>query len=240
MSVPKLSMSRLHNILCWTMIAVLPASLDASGVGGGMLYGKGTIWLNNDPVARPSAIFPGDVVVTQKDAVANIVATGSNVIIQPDTIVKFEDNALELEHGSVTVATSSGMRVHVGCVETTPVVNDWTEFEVTDVNGTVHIFAHKLDVNVSESISATGKLSATSVAKSVESRRVTLPQGQTADRDEHCKADEARSAADKPFFTPKKVMWMGLGVATGLGIWLIFPDEDVSPWQPCQNPQTCY
>ena len=172
-----MSVSKLRNILCWTMIAVLPVSLSASGAGGAMLYGKGTVWLNNDPLARPSAIFPGDVIVTQAGSLANIVASGSNVIIQPDTIVKFEDNALELEHGTVTVATSSSMRVHVGCVETTPVVNDSTEFEVTDVNGTVHIFAQKLDVNVNESVRAAGKLTSAALAKPSDAKHATLPQG---------------------------------------------------------------
>jgi hypothetical protein len=238
MSVSNLSMSRLRNVFCWTMIAVLPVSLSASGTGGGMLYGKGAIWLNDDPLARPSAVFPGDVIATQKDGVANIVATGSNVIIQPDTIIKFENNALELEHGTVSVVTSSGMRVHVGCVETTPVVNDWTEFEVTDVNGTVHIFARKLDVNVSER--PAGKLVSTAQSKPGNARRATLPQGQTTDRDEHCQADSARRAGHQ-IITDKELRNAGLAVATGLGIWLIFPDEDaVSPWQPCQNPQTCY
>lgn len=237
MSVPKLGMFRLRNVFCWTMIAVLPVSLSASGTGGGMLYGKGAIWLNDDPLARPSAVFPGDVIVTQKDGVANIVAIGANVIIQPDTIVRYENNALKLEHGTVTVATSSGMRVRVGCVETTPVVNDWTEFEVTDVNGTVHIFARKLDVNVSER--PAGKLVSTAQSKPGDARRATLPQGQTTDRDEHCQADNARGAAHQ-FISDKQLMDAGLGVATGLGIWLILQGDDpVSPSQPCQNPSTC-
>jgi hypothetical protein len=240
MSVPKLGMSRLRNVFCWTMIAVLPVSSSASGTGGGMLYGKGTIWLNNDPLARPSAIFPGDVIVTQAGAVANIITAGSNVIIQPDTIIKYENNALELEHGTVSVATASGMKVHVGCIETAPAaVNDWTEFEVNDVNGTVHIFAHKLDVNVSESVRPAGKLASAAQSKPGDARHVTVPQGQTTDRDEHCQPDNARGAAHQ-IITDKQLMDAGLGVATGLGLWLILRGDDpVSPSQPCQNPPTC-
>jgi len=225
-------------MLCWMMIVLLPLWLSASDTGGAMLYSRGAVSLNNDPVTRPTAIFPGDTVVTQASSAANIVVTGSNVMIQPDSIVKFGNNALELEHGTVNVATASGMKVRVGCVETTPVVNDWSEFEVTDVNGTVHILARKLGLEVTDGVGEPG-LNPATLAKRLETRRVTLAQGQTIERDEHCRKSASPSAGTPPSLNGAMKVG-GLALLGGLGLWLLLNGDDpVSPSQPCQDTQAC-
>ena len=38
--------------------------------------------------------------------------------------------------------------MHVNCVTTVPVLKEWTQYEVTDVNGSVQVAARKDDVNV--------------------------------------------------------------------------------------------
>src|SRR5713226_8324831 len=95
--------SILRNIFCWTMIAIFPASLMAADSAGAMLYAKGTAWLNGSTVPRSSAVFPGDLIQTKANSVANINAVGSNVLIVADSLVKFEGTAFSVEHGSVSV-----------------------------------------------------------------------------------------------------------------------------------------
>ena len=63
-------------------------------------------------------------------------------------MIKFELNAVSLEHGSVSVATSHGMVAMTREVTVTPASNKWTEFEVVDENGTVKVFASRGEVNV--------------------------------------------------------------------------------------------
>ena len=139
----------------------------AAGSGAAMLYAKRTAWLNGSAVPRTSAVFPGDLVQTKPNSVANINAPGSSVMILSDSMVKFEGVAVSIEHGSVTVATSKGMTTRAGEVTVSPASNALTEFEVSDLNGTVQIVARKGDVSVSDG-----------------SQTSTLAQGEQTTRDE--------------------------------------------------------
>jgi hypothetical protein len=140
----------LRYVICWILIAMTPASLIAADAesGAAMLYGKGTVWLNGSLLPRSSAVFPGDLIQTQPESLATLDASGSGVIVFPDSLVKFEGNAVSLVRGSVSVATSKGMAALARAVTVTPASNTWTEFEVADTNETVQVFANKGNVNV--------------------------------------------------------------------------------------------
>jgi hypothetical protein len=142
----------LRSSICWILIVLTPASLIAADAdsGAAMVYGKGAgrVWLNGNPLPRSSAVFPGDLIQTQADAVATLDASGSGVIVLPDSLVKFEGNSVSLEHGGVSVATSKGMVALAKEVTVTPASNAWTEFEVADTGGTVQVVASKGNVNV--------------------------------------------------------------------------------------------
>jgi len=140
----------LRYVICWVLIVLTPASMVAADVesGAAMVYGKGTVWLNGSPLPRSSAVFPGDLIQTEPESLATLDAAGSGVIVFPDSLVKFEGNAVSLVRGSVSVATSKGMAALARGVTVTPASNTWTEFEVADTNGTVQIFANKGNVNV--------------------------------------------------------------------------------------------
>ena len=146
-----MSVSRLRDIACWSMVAVVPASLWAADSAAAMLYARGTAWINGSTVPRSSAVFPGDMVQTRSDSMASINASGSSVVVLADSLVKFEGPAVGLEHGALTVATSKGLGTHAGDVTVVPVSNSWTQFEVKQVSdGTVQVVAQKGDVNVSD------------------------------------------------------------------------------------------
>ena len=211
--------SMLHNIFCWMMIAVVPMSLMAADSGAAMLYAKGTAWLNGSAVPRSSAIFPGDLVQTKPDSLANINASGSSVMILSDSLIKFEGNAVSVEHGRVTVATSKGMSTRAGDVTVAPASNAWTEFEVTDVNGQVQIVARKGDVSISDG-----------------SQTSTLPQGQQTTRDESQssnkkkKAGGAAPAADGGVLDSPYAVGIGAAAVGGLVTWVLLQgDEPASP-----------
>jgi hypothetical protein len=64
-------------------------------------------------------------------------------------VVKFADNLLVLDHGNLLVGTTTGMRVCVHCITVIPVSDtEWTQYEVTDVNGNIEVAAHKKDVRI--------------------------------------------------------------------------------------------
>jgi hypothetical protein len=208
-----------RKLICWTMIAVFPVALMAADSGAAMLHARGTAWLNGSTVPNSSAIFPGDLVQTQSNSVVSINSSGSSVTVLSDSLVKYEGNAVSVEHGRVTVATSKGMATRLGDVTVAPVSSTWTEFDVTDVDGKVQVVARKGDVSINDG-----------------GQSNTLPEGQQATRDESNdhKKDKRRAAAapagqggwlDSPW-----VIGSTLGVMGGVAVWLIL--EDQQPFSP--------
>lgn len=218
-----MSVALIRKSLCWMMIAVFPASLMAADAGAAMLYAKGEAWINGTAVPHSSAIFPGDMVQTKPNSVVNINAAGSNVMILSDSMVKFEGNVVSVEHGSVTVATSRGMATRIGEVTVSPASANWTEFEVTDVNGSVQIMARKGDVSINDGQDTT-----------------TLPQGQQTTRDENKEAKKrkkreagAATAATGSILNSPIAIGIGAAAVGGVLTWvLVRTDDPVSPSHP--------
>jgi hypothetical protein len=163
------------------MMVVLPASVMAQTAGGAMLHSDGGVWLNGNLAPNSSAIFPHDLVQTQKENNAKIDADGSSATIQPDTIVQFEGDELVLDHGSLQVNTSRGMRVRVNCLTVTPVNQAWTRYDVIDVDGKMKVIAYENDVNIHYGGAADKKSKATD-------SNATVHQGEQATREERCGA----------------------------------------------------
>src|SRR5271165_2540006 len=145
-----MSVSALGNLICCVMVVLFPVSLAAADTGSAVLRSEGGVWVNGMEVAGSTVVFPGDVLETKPGFVANLDAEGSSVLIQPESVVKFQGNYLSLEHGSVSVGTSTSMSVHVNCIKVEPVSNERTQYDVTDTSGTVHVVAHKNDVNITQ------------------------------------------------------------------------------------------
>ena len=147
-----MSVSILRRVICWVLVAMLPSSLlgqaGASPTGAAILHTQGGVWVNGYEATDATAIFPGDEMETKPGFSANLSLDGSTVLIQPESVAKFQGDLLELDHGSVSVGTSKGFKVRVKCITVVPVRNEWTQYEVTDVNGTAHVAALKDDVKV--------------------------------------------------------------------------------------------
>lgn len=128
------------------MAAILPVSLLADEVTAAMLRSNGAgVLLNKNSAPASTALLPDDLIETQPKAVARVEAIGSTADIHPETMVQFEGNELVLEHGSLSVNTSRGLRVRVGCLTVTPVKSaEWTHYDVVDIDGKVTVSARRM------------------------------------------------------------------------------------------------
>jgi hypothetical protein len=208
------------------LLLIVPASLFAADSGAAMLYADGAAWLNGSHVPKSSAIFAGDLVQTRSDSAANIHAPGSSITILGDSLVQFEGTSLKVEHGGVSVSTSKGIATSAGDVRVAPVSNAWTEFNVTDIDGTVRIAARKGDLTITD-----------------DNGTVTLAQGQETTRDEQSdqkdkKKDKTRGVGAAPAAgggVLNSTIAVGVGAAAvgGITAWvLLHSDNPVSPATP--------
>ncbi len=76
--------------------------------------------------------------------------------------------------------TSRGTKVRVNCITVSPLAQEWTRYDVTDVDGTVTVLAHQNDVMIHYSGPATWR------SKHVEFADVTVHQGEQATHDDNC------------------------------------------------------
>lgn len=143
--------SALRGLVSCVLMFSFPGSLLAADSNAAMLYTNGAAWVNGAHVPRPSsAIFFGDLLQTRSDSVANINQPGSSITILADSLVEFKGTSLDIEHGGITVSTSRAVAATAGDIKVTPASNSWTEFNVSDVDGTVHITAKKGNLNITD------------------------------------------------------------------------------------------
>jgi len=209
------------------LLILFPYSLFAADSSAAMLYTNGPAWINGAHVPRnSSAIFLGDLLQTRSDTVANINQPGSRVMVLADSLVKFEGTSVEIDHGGVSVSTSKGMTTTAGEVKVAPASDAWTEFNVSDVDGTVRIAAKKGDLLVSD-----GK------------ETVTLAQGQETTRDESSDtsgknkkkkgAGAAVPGAQGGILNSPWTIGIAGGAVVGLTTWVLLQDSNpASPAKP--------
>jgi hypothetical protein len=216
------------------MLALLcPLSLTAAETGSAVLRSQGGVWVNGSEVAGSTVVFPGDLLETKPGFVANLDAEGSSVLIQPESIIKFQGTFLSLEQGSVSVGTSTSMSVQVNCLKVEPVSNDRTQYDVADISGLVKVAAQKKDVNITQS----GALQKASRQGTTSSQSATVHEGELATRDEAAACGSAARPGGAASGLNTK--WVEVGAGAGGGVLLLCillckgsGHSSVSPSQP--------
>jgi len=229
-----MTQSAFRSIVCCLLLMAFPAqTMFAGDTASAMLYTNGAAWLNGNDVPKSAAVFSGDLLQTRADSTASIQANGSSVMVMSDSLVKFEDSAIELEHGTVRVSTSRGLAARAGDVTVKPAGNSWTEFQVTDVDGRVQIAANKGDVTVQDDKGTT-----------------TVSQGQQTTKDDTSdnnnnekkkkkrrRAAGAATAGAGGIMSSTPVVVGGLAAIGGVTVWVWTRSEPpVSPSCPTQCP----
>jgi hypothetical protein len=219
-----MGLSALRRTVTYLLLLTLPSCLFAADSGAAMLYANGAAWVNGSHVPNSSAIFAGDLVQTRADAAVNIHASGSSIMVLGGSLVQFEGISLKVEHGGVSVSTSKGIATVAGDVRVAPVSDGWTEFNVTDTDGTVRIAARKGDVIVTDDNGA-----------------VTLPQGQETTRDEQSPEKKKKKravagaipAAGGSVLNSPIAIGIGAAAIAGVTIWVLTKsDQPISPNVP--------
>lgn len=211
-------------VLSCVLAILFPMQLLAADSASAMLYTNGAAWLNGSAVPKSAAVFSGDLVQTQADSTANINAAGSSVMVGSDSLVKFEGPAVQIEHGSVRVATSRGLATTAGEVTVKPAGNGWTEFQVTDVDGQVQIAASKGDLSIQDQQGTT-----------------TLTQGQQTTRDDTSEKRKkhrrrgtgAEPAAHGGIMSSTQAILTGSAIVSGVTAWVLLQSKQpLSPASP--------
>jgi hypothetical protein len=209
-----MSVSAFRKFVGWTMVILCPFSLVAADTGSAVLHSEGGVWVNGFEITGSTVVFPGDLLETKPGFVANLDAEGSSVLVQPESVMKFQGTFLSLEHGSVSVGTSTSMSVHVSCIKVEPVSSERTQYDVANVSGTVQVAAHKNDVNVT--VGGLGGIPQKTNPQGVSALSAVVHEGQRATREESV----ACGAAPRPGSAGSglNTKWLEIGGGVGVGV----------------------
>jgi hypothetical protein len=194
------------------MVVAVPVTLLGQ-TPSAIVHTQGGVWVNGYEARDSSAIFAGDLIETKAGFSANLTLDGSTVLIQPETVGKFQGDVLVLDHGGVSVGTSKSFKVRVNCLTVVPVQTEWTQYEVADINGTVQVAARKNDVNVNRE---TGVRKSEPATAPEQSNNAAVHEGEQKNYNESsvCGAP-APPAGPTTSLNPK---WIGVGAAGAGGL----------------------
>lgn len=208
--------------------------LSALDSPGAILRTGGTgVLVNSQPASKSAALYRDDLVETANNTAARIESAGSATDIHSGSLVQFEEEELVLDHGILSVNTSVGLKVRVGCLTVTPVNGStWTRYDVTDVDGKVTISALTSDVYIDEHSNQ-----AKPAKKSAESKRAIVREGEQKSREDKCGAGyPAQPAATPAHDAILNSPWARLAAGAGAGAIACFglchDDDPISPHTP--------
>ncbi len=219
--------------MCFSMAVILPVSLAADETAAAILRSSGSgVLVNRNPAPTSIALFPDDLIETPQNDVARIELSGSTADINTDTMVQFEGDELVLDHGSLSVSTTRGLRVRVGCLTVTPVnLSQWTQYNVSDVDGKVTVNAAKSDVYID--------------SRAKKAQEAKNPSGSTRDivreseqksREEKCGAAYVRGDNVAGLGAVMNSMWAKIVAGGAVGavvcLGLCRDDDPASPSKP--------
>ena len=212
------------------MIVLWPLASIAADANAAVLHSKGGVWVNDAEAVDSSPVFPGDRIDTKPGFVAELDAEGSSVLIQSESILKFQGTFIELEHGNISVGTSASLAVHVSCLQVEPVTTGRTEYTVKDTTGSVEVAAVKSDVKFTQ----VGQLRKTAKESGLFQSAVVHEGQQEKRQESDCGGASQAPTAGHSF--PTKWIEIGGGVAGAAALCLVFskssPKSDVSPSAP--------
>ncbi len=213
----------LRRLLSWLLVLLTPAPLVAADADTAVLYGTGSVYLNGSLLSNSSGITAGDVIQTKETGAANLNAAGSTVVIESNTIVRFQSSGLALDRGSVSVATGKGLSVFARDFKIAPVSAAWTEFYISRASGVIQIIARKNSITISCGPTTT-----------------TIKEGQQISRDDAAdcgivekRGGSAAPSAKAPILNSTWAERAGVGAGGALLVWVLaHGDDPVSPSVP--------
>jgi hypothetical protein len=108
-----------------------------------MLNATGYVSVNDSPVERATAIFPGDKVKTGPNSMATLTNEGSSVTVPGNSSLVFSKSFVNVLCGTALVSTSRGMSVRVSNLLVQPARGAQTRFQITQNEGQLQIIARE-------------------------------------------------------------------------------------------------
>jgi hypothetical protein len=222
-------MRSMQRVLCWTAILATCTSAFAVDTNLAVMYPRMTAWVNGAVAHDALVVFPEDLVQTEGDSVATIDCSGTNVIVQPNSLVKVAVNAVELQRGAIAVGTSKNVAARVGDVTIKPASSDWTQYAVSDVDGSVKIVARTGSVMILDDQGSSTLAAGQETTVDPSSSKDPEPSKKSKKK----KRAGAAPGANSGILDTWQAAAVGSAAVLGVVTWVFLQREDpASPYKP--------
>ena len=113
-----------RKLVALLLVVVCPSAVLMAERPSAMLITSGTVRLNGTVLPQSTGIFTGDVIDTSADSVGSLSRSGSSVVVDPDSSIRYQDDGVSVLKGMARVQTSKGMAAHAGPISVIPVTNN--------------------------------------------------------------------------------------------------------------------
>lgn len=113
-----------RKILASLLVVLFPSAVLMADRPSAMLVTSGTVRLNGTVSPQSTSLFTGDVIDTAADSVGSLSRSGSSVVVDPDSSIRYQDDGVSILKGMARVQTSKGMAAHAGPISVIPVTSD--------------------------------------------------------------------------------------------------------------------
>src|SRR5215469_9476473 len=113
-----------RKILALLLVIVFPSAVLMADRPTAMLVASRTVRLNGTVLPQSTSVFTGDVIDTAVNSVGSVSRSGSSVVVDPDSSVRYQDDSVSVLRGMARVQTSKGMAAHAGPISVIPVNGD--------------------------------------------------------------------------------------------------------------------
>lgn len=141
--------ARMSKRAVFLLVFLLPCIVMA-GTTGAILMGTGDVQVNGEQAAHSSTVFSGDRIQTATNGSALVKSPNGLVSIGADSLVKYQEDSITLEHGVVALTVGKGIQGHLDnlVVSTEPEHN--AKFQLLNSNGVERIWVIEGSLNVTD------------------------------------------------------------------------------------------
>jgi hypothetical protein len=202
-----------NKLVAVLLLVVCPSAILMADRPSAMLQATGTVLVNGSPTPHSMSVFTGDRIDTADASVGSISRSGSSLVVDPNSSIRYQDDGFAILKGVARVRTSTGMTAHAGPVTVSPKGNT-AFFDVSSDGKTALITSREGVLTLTNGVE-TARLDPGYMAK------IDLDASQDQDQDQDQSPNPAaQSKGDKK----KKgfLLWILVGAAAGAGITCAF------------------
>ena len=144
----------MQKMLALLLTVVCPSAILMADRPSAMLQTSGAVKLNGTPTPHSISVFTGDLIDTADASVASVSRSGSSVVVDPSSSIRYHDDGIAILRGRVRVQTANGMTVHAGPISVIPATNG-ALFDVSSDGRTALITSREGPLTLTDGVDTT-------------------------------------------------------------------------------------